>query len=134
MTVSIKIKNSQIITGVFLKKIVESIDKDQSNGFFLKLQFDSTTSSSKIIVMEYGEEEIKLTRHGENDDELKIEGGKEGVIQFVKLILLHGTMIFSEELCKGLFWDETLHRFKDLMKENLQNAIGDAFDSCQRTS
>ncbi len=131
MPVSIKIKNSQIITDVFLKRVIESIDRDTSNDFSVKLRFDSSRDSSKLLILQHEMKEIKIVRHGENDDEIRIKGEKESVIELMKLILTHAALVVSEELCEGLFLDETLVRFRALLKENLKNSIENAFESCQ---
>ena len=131
MKVNITIKNSQVITDIFLKKIIESIDKDETNGFYLKLHFDASMDSSKLIIMEHEGKEIKLTRYGENDDALRIEGERDDLIQFMQTLLVHGTIVLSSELCSGLFLDETLIRFRKIIKDDLWNMMTNAFTACQ---
>ena len=131
MKVNITIKNSQVITDIFLKKIIESIDKDETNGFYLKLHFDASMESSKLIIMEHEGNEIKLTRYGENDDALRIEGERDEVIQFMQTLLVHGAMVLSSELCSGLFLDETLTKFSKIIKDDLGNLMSNAFTACQ---
>lgn len=130
MSYLVEIRDSFLITDHLFHRILSNILANPANEFVQKLQYDSHVDDSLVYVLSHKDEDLSITRLGENEILLKIKGSKSIIKKFIQLMAAEGATIVCDELCKSAFSEETYEKFAKSLHKNMKEGIEKTFTEC----
>ena len=93
--------------------------------FFINQYVKNPVDDSMILKICKDDEEITITRHGENENVIKILGEQLLVKEFLKEMAIEAASIICNDICINAF--ESSDDFKDSLQRNIRQGIENTF-------
>ena len=124
-TVEIPLKHNRIINDKLFFMVVKNMLDSEDNEYRQDIHYKNPLDDSMILKICLCEEEITITRHGENEVVIKLHGKEEIVKQFMKKMAIEASAIICNEFCVNAF--ENKDEFRKRLYKNIKEGIETTF-------
>ena len=128
-TVQIPLKNNRLMNDKLFFMVVKNVLERESNKYRKDIHYKNPVDDSMILKICMEDEEITITRHGDNEVVIKLHAKEEVAREFLKEMAIEAATIICNDICTNAFTEGDV--FKDNLHQNLKEGIEKAFNECK---
>ncbi len=128
-TVQIPLKNNRLMNDKLFFMVVKNVLERESNKYRKDIHYKNPIDDSMILKICKEDEEITITRHGDNEVVIKIHAKEEVAKEFLKEMAIEAATIICNDICINAFTEED--ELKNSLHQQIKQGIENTFKECQ---